>query len=72
MMVERTKLFDEIITCSSLKFLFVFLLKLEIVASTRNRNIPSNHSCYTCIEPLIGYSKFYKNIKYLISVLLSS
>jgi hypothetical protein len=59
MMVERTKLVDETITYPSLKLLFLFLLKLEMVASTRNRNTSNNHSCYTCIEPLIGYSKFY-------------
>jgi hypothetical protein len=59
-MVQRIKLVDDTATCSSLKFLFVFLLKLEMVASTRNRNTTnntSNHSCYTCIEPLVGYSK---------------
>lgn len=57
-MVERIKFFDDIITCSSFKHLFLFLLKLEIVVSIRDRNIPTNHSCYTCMEPLVGYSKF--------------
>ncbi len=58
MMVERTRLVDEISTCPSLKLLLLILLKLELVVSTRNRNISNNHSCYTCLEPLIGYSKF--------------
>lgn len=58
-MVERTKFFDDGITCcSSLKLFFVFLLKLEIVVSVRNHQTLSNHSCYTCMEPLVGYSKF--------------
>jgi hypothetical protein len=61
-MIERIKSVDETITCSSLKLLFVFLLKLEIVTSTTNRNTnTSNHSCYTCIEPLVGYSKSCKS-----------
>jgi len=59
MMVERTKLVDETITGPSLKLLFLFLIKFEMVASTRNRNTSNNHSCYTCMEPLVGYSKFY-------------
>jgi hypothetical protein len=40
--------------------LFVFSLKLNSIASINNRivdNKPNNHSCYTCIEPLVGYSK---------------
>jgi hypothetical protein len=57
-MVEQTKLIDEIPTCSSFKLLFVFLLKFEMVASTGSQNTTSNHSCYTCMEPLIGFSKF--------------
>ena len=64
MMEQKIKLVDETTICSSFKILFIFLLKLEIVASTRNRNTPnntSNHSCYTCIEPLVGYSKSYNS-----------
>ena len=56
-MVERTKLLDETATCSSFKLLFLFLLKLEMVASARTRNSTNTHSCYSCLEPLVGYSK---------------
>lgn len=60
-MLERAKLLDKIATCSSLKLFVVFLLKLEMVASSRNQpsaNQTSNHPCYTCMEPLVGYSRF--------------
>jgi hypothetical protein len=60
-MIERTNLIDEPIIYSSFKLFFVFLLKLEMVASTRNQNTSSNHSCFTCMEPLFGYSKFYNS-----------
>ncbi len=60
-MIERAKSIGEIFTtCLSLKVLFVFSLKLNSIASINNRivdNKPNNHSCYTCIEPLVGYSK---------------
>lgn len=57
----RTKLIDEILTiCSVFKFLFIFLLKVKLVLSTNNQTIDNKTnilSCYTCIEPLVGYSK---------------
>jgi hypothetical protein len=64
MMVERVKAIDEI----SIKLLFVFILKLELVISTTDQTV-SNHSCYTCVEPLVGYSKnflFNRNFLYFI------
>ncbi len=60
MMVEQAKPTGEF---PLLKFLFIFLLKLELVISTDNRtmenNNRNNHSCYTCVEPLVGYSKHF-------------
>jgi hypothetical protein len=35
------------------KLLFLFLFKFEFVFSINNQN----HSCFTCTEPLMGYSK---------------
>ena len=61
-MLERAKLLDEIATCSLLKLFVVFLLKLELVAGGRNQhsaNQTGTHPCYTCIEPLVGYSRFF-------------
>jgi hypothetical protein len=66
-MVERAKSIDEIsIIYLLLKLLFVFLLKFELVTSISDRKT-SNHSCYTCVEPLVGYSKnfvFHMNLFY--------
>jgi hypothetical protein len=54
------KWLDEIATYSSWKLVFVFLLKLELVTSKRDQhtlNQTDHHLCYTCKEPLVGYSK---------------
>ena len=50
---------DETTTCASARFFHVavVLLRLGMVTSARDRNHTSNHGCYTCVEPLIGYSK---------------
>ncbi|UJR33132.1 hypothetical protein I4U23_020589 [Adineta vaga] len=67
-MRERIKLVDEISTCSLVKILVVFLFKFDIVISIRIRNLSnhtSNHSCYTCIEPLVGYTDHPDSCKYL-------
>jgi hypothetical protein len=58
MMIKRIKLFDQIITFS------IFLFKLGMVTTNSTRNTRNNHSCYTCEEPLIGYSKFFFNNVY--------
>jgi hypothetical protein len=53
MMVERAKTTGEIsIIYLLLKFLFVFIFNLKFAISTID-----NHSCYSCVEPLVGYSK---------------
>ncbi len=49
MMVERAKTTGEI---SIIYLLFVFIFNLKFVNSTID-----NHSCYSCVEPLVGYSK---------------
>jgi hypothetical protein len=62
MMGERAKSIDEFFTiCLSLKVLLVFSLKFKLATGISNQTIDykrNNHSCYTCIEPLVGYSKF--------------
>ncbi|CAF3941675.1 unnamed protein product [Adineta steineri] len=56
MMAEYgSKLFDKI---SISKILFIFLFKLKIVSSI------SNQSCYTCIEPLVGYTDHMDSCRY--------
>ncbi|CAF0986746.1 unnamed protein product [Rotaria sp. Silwood1] len=59
-MVERVMLINEISSMySSLKFLFIFILTFKFVTNTNIRastNKTTNHSCYTCIEPLVGYT----------------
>lgn len=44
----------------------LFLFQVEIVASSLQRNTTSRgQSCYTCTEPLIGYSKYKNSQTYL-------
>ena len=49
----------------TLKKLFIFLLTLKFVTTTSNNRTNNhktvNHSCYACVEPLIGYSMFNFN-----------
>jgi hypothetical protein len=43
-----------------LKILFIVLLNLKFVISSHDQIIntkANNHSCYSCVEPLVGYSK---------------
>jgi len=58
MMVKTT---DEIsIIYLLLKILFIFLLNLKFAISSHDQIINTkvnNHSCYSCVEPLVGYSK---------------
>ncbi|CAF1011561.1 unnamed protein product [Rotaria sordida] len=45
--------------CLLLKFLFLFLLTFKLVTNTDIQTInnkTTNLSCYTCIEPLVGYT----------------
>lgn len=46
--------------------LLLILFKLSLVTSAID-----NHSCYTCIEPLVGYSKNLKRKIYLIILYIS-
>jgi hypothetical protein len=50
MMVDRVKSMEEFYL---FKLVFLFLFKVEFVFSINNQN----HSCFTCVEPLVGYSK---------------
>ncbi|CAF0744015.1 unnamed protein product [Adineta steineri] len=62
------KLFDETNICSLFKLLFIFLLKLDMVISIRTRNTSNsttNLSCYTCVEPIVGYTDHPDSCKHL-------
>jgi hypothetical protein len=55
MMGDQAKSMDDF---SLFKLLFLFLFKFELVISINNKIIANNsHSCFTCVEPLVGYSK---------------
>ena len=50
----------------SLKPLMLFLIKTQVAFSTTPMNIEKqikNHSCYTCVEPLVGYSQWSIDVR---------
>ncbi|CAF1015080.1 unnamed protein product [Rotaria magnacalcarata] len=60
MLQRATFTYDISSMFSTFKKLFILLLTLRFVATTSNNQTINhktiNHSCYTCVEPLIGYT----------------
>ena len=50
----------------SLKLMFIFLLTLKsaiIIGNSNIRNKTTNYSCYTCVEPMVEYSRLFILLK---------
>ena len=59
-MREELRLTRTLVIYPLIQFLLIILWKLQWVSSTTDiitsEKKMNNHSCYTCVEPLVGYS----------------
>ena len=55
--MKELQFLGEISAYSMFKSFVIFLFQLEMATSILHRNTSPSQSCYTCTEPLIGYSK---------------